>query len=444
MKNIVREDYIAHSKTKVYDLIGSSFERNISTCCHYTSTLVLDLLLMNATFRATHLFYLNDSSELVNGIEQLRKIFIKNKLSAPVKILDEIQYNENKRKIGLYSISFSSSSDLLHQWITYAKESGVCLVLDGDLFDTIHLRTITESQENKDKREKLIKGESIENVVSVLNNVNITHKASDLIYKMKYNGELNAYAIYNTYATLGRKGKAIPSKQEVDQKWEEAVAAGGGDAKLYLLLLAALLKNKDFESEEEIRAVFLPEKDGNREMAIKYFPLTNGILRPYCEITFCNEDECSLLPLKQLVVGPSGNQQGVFDSVVHRLKYGEKHIWDYWDSENKIMFEERFYSYIIGAMKRYIMDTNHTVDESTAKNVFEKLKNKWENETFRTIDFCTWEKMMDYNRLLNNNDIFLFAQKEDETDEIIQRIERDNYFTKEGVWIRKSNIPYIF
>ena len=36
-----------------------------------------------------------------------------------------------------------------------------------------------------------------------------------------------------------------------------------------------------------------------------------------------------MLPLKSITVGPSGSQQSVFDSIVHRIKYGETKVYDY-------------------------------------------------------------------------------------------------------------------
>lgn len=448
MNKVSNKDYIDHPKTKVYDLLSESFTNNYENCCHYTSTLVLDLLLKNATFRATHLFYLNDSSELINGINQLKKIFEKSKFKKPLQLLNSIQYSESKRKIGLYSISFSEDSDLLHQWITYAKESGVCLVLDGNLFNNVVLRTIPESDENKKAREKLLKGEIIDNPISILNNIGVAHRASKIIYKMKYDGELNAEKIYNAFAMLDEEDECVPAKNIVEQKWNEAIAINGGDAKLYLLLLASLLKNNDFESEKEIRAIFLAEQEGQQKMNIKYFPLPNGVLRPFCEICFCSEEEKPLLPLKEIVIGPSGNQQAVFDSVVHRIKYGETNLWDYWSMVDTKAFEENFYKYVLGALNRYVNDTGNRILKSMCRKIFGRLKATWEMENDRKIAFCTWKKCLGKNTTLEDNYQFKFnkksGEKSEELEAICNKIEQDNYFSCDGIWIKKSQIPYIF
>lgn len=441
----VNKDYIDHPKTKVYGLLAPLFCNDKKICCHYTSTNVLDILLSKATFRASHLFYLNDSSELLNGINQLKKIFKKAKINKPLEILNNIQYSENKRKIGLYSISFSSDSDILHQWITYAKESGVCLVLDVNIFEQMKLRTIHESDDNKKEREKLLKGEKIDDPVSVLNNVSVTHNALDIIYTMKYDdSELDAKKIYELFATLDEEGEDSVSLDTVDKKWDTSIENGGGDARLYLLLIAALLKNKDFRSEEEIRAIFLAEKEGVQKMKINYFPMSNGILRPYCEIVFCDNNEAPMIPLKELVVGPSGNQQGVFDSVVHRLKYGETHIWDYWSMTDKSLFKDNFYNYVIGAIKRYMYDASKTIDEETSCIIFDKLKESWELESDSELAICNRQDFLDFNEKLSNDKKIIFDIKADEVEQIYEKIERDNYFSREGVWIRKSEIPYIF
>lgn len=445
MKNAYNKDYIDYPKTSVYTLLSRVFGNDRTICCHYTSTTVLDLLLSRATFRASHLFYLNDSSELINGVKQLKKMFENSEFTKTIEILDGIKYSESKRKIGLYSISFSSDPDLLHQWITYAKESGVCLVLDRSILKNMKLTTIIEDEKTKNSKEKLLSEKSFDDdPISVLNRISVTHDAKDLIYAMRYdlNG-LTAENVYNAFAQLGEEDDTTLTRAAVDEKWEKAIADGGGDARLYLLLIASLLKNKDFKSEEEIRAIFFAEKEGTLKTNIRYFPMSNGVLRPYCEIVFCDKEEKPMLPLQELVVGPSGNQQAVFDSVVHRIKYGEKNIFDYWNPSDQESFNKNFYSYVLGSIKRYLNDTDTKISEELACQIFDELKKSWENENGRDIISCTWEGCLAFNEMSQDFKIY-FCDQSDDIKLICNKIMQDNYFSREGVWIRKSQIPYIF
>ena len=164
-------------------------------CCHYTSTEVLDAILKTSTFRASHLLYLNDSSELISGLERLKNLKDINKFSAIREVVDSISI---ERLPGPFSISFCSESDLLHQWITYAKESGVCIVLDQEILNRLFFQVIKEQEKKDVTPEK----EVLDILAEGYNNLPTVHAASKIVCQMEYGENISAETIYKKFGRL--------------------------------------------------------------------------------------------------------------------------------------------------------------------------------------------------------------------------------------------------
>lgn len=99
---------------------------------YYTTAETMKYILTQGDIFATHISYMNDSEEYVNGLRELREFFVdraqENEESAG--ILDNGVYEGALKEIPqIYSISFSKEADLLSQWYMYARESGVRLGL---------------------------------------------------------------------------------------------------------------------------------------------------------------------------------------------------------------------------------------------------------------------------------------------------------------------------
>ncbi len=417
--------------------------------CHYTSNVVLDAVLSSATFRAAHVLYLNDSSELIKGLEYLSSSISQTTGKAESKkyvkeLLDEIMQGESKQNLGMYSISFSGSSDILHQWITYAKESGVCIVLDPEQFRGMYASLFYNQDRNTSRKtdEKDIKDKELSDVnkkflagcrkkaeVEACTQKGKCICVDSLLREMKYENEM----VQQHTADYIIKLFPPPGTSTT-----ELLAA---DRRLKLLLFASFVKNGKFQSEEEIRATFFPQKTSevgleDQYAPIKYYLTPGGILRPYFEVTFGiykeGESFRPLLPIKELVIGPSGNQQTVFDSVVNRVKYGGTKVFDYWEEKKEVFFDNFFNNYLEKAVKRFAPND----DEKIA--VFREIVRQYDRNV--NNDFI--------NELQKQQEWSKYAVACEEPSSEIKRmcaqIQKDNYFAAQGIWIHKSEIPYIF
>lgn len=428
----------------IYPRLKHIFSNEIENLCHYTTTEVLDILLKNATFRASNIFYLNDFSEYTGGIEKIKSLFNNKKYKTLNDILKEISSDKIKANIGLFSISFSSDSDLLQQWVTYAKESGVCIELDGEVLKNIRIRTIPKKEIKID--DSMTEAEKDKLKKEDINNYDVVYEATDVILRMKYKRkDVKADILYNAFATVfleenisSEKELLQITEEEVKEKWEKD--ENRDLARIYLQLVAAFLKNEKFEGEKEIRTVFVcTEKyKSNNPAIIKYFRMKNGILRPYFEVSFVKEKENTnenegvvfepMLPVKAIVIGPSGVQQEVFDSVVHRIKYGEINVWKYERWELKRKFE----LYVKGSIERYKSDhLDVKIDSNGEEYIYSKLACKLKDYS-ETPDILSVLGAVEQNN------------KDGEMDKVVEEICKNNFFSKEGIWVKKSITPYIF
>ncbi|MBR4050600.1 MAG: DUF2971 domain-containing protein [Clostridia bacterium] len=399
-------------------------KKDNETLDHYTSTEVLNALLKSATFWASNIFYLNDASEFNTGIKKLNNLLSQE----TIEFLDKASFKVESTNPGLYTISFSDNSDLLQQWITYAKESGVCVELDKTLLKLKDFTLVLEQEESID--DPFIKGGFPHEPLQVIH-YSIYDEDKSLTEKsLKY--EFNSLM----YDCTHEDGTVYDGKTNYwnDEKYLfEQVS--------FLRLIATYFKNSSFAIEKEIRASFFALRIGNTKSKLNYFHKDNGILRPYCNAMFAYKGS-PMLPLKAIVVGPSGTQQAVFDSVVHRIKYGECNVWDYY-KQSRITFDNNFCEYVYGALERFIDSNFYTINMVTANKIFEKLKTDWEIETTRELDLKTdsFQQKLSTSDFFNVENDFLDNNL---VERVYTEIRRNNYFTKEGVWIKKSQIPYIF
>lgn len=276
---------------------------------HYTSLDVMDKLLERSTFRASNIFYLNDAAEYKAGIDRLFDVVYDKKAKEILKEI-EIEDGQGRMSCGVFSISFSQEKDSLHQWITYAKESGVAIELDKKLINNIEDGVFWfgvdsyDFERDKECGEKQLLSASLKTIM----------KPVQYEYKEAYFKQENI----------------LPSKE------------------MYMWL-ASYMKQPAFETENEVRIAILASRTEEKHSKMQYYVMPNGGLRPYLNITFgmikIAEDRFTpMLPLRSITVGPSGKQQVVFDSVVHRLKYGETKVYNY--AENRKLLINNFVMYL--------------------------------------------------------------------------------------------------
>lgn len=435
-KEYKKEGFISFINAQTYyNAIGklaqlAPLSKDNGSLFHYTSTKVLNSILSTGTFRASNLFYLNDKIEYKMGITTLKNVFRDDTMISGY--LDEIECFDGKSFGGVYSISYSSEPDVLQQWITYAKEAGVCIELDGDIIwneeaDDLYLGL--RSSLNTDIR---LKNQCF---------LKLAYKASmdsssNLLPQLKKDNIRLYFAEAIREATGSEKSetKAI-DEYEINEIWKD----NKEEAKYFLQLLAAYYKEERFQGEEEIRAAFLPVvKSQKAKTQIFYFEQDNGVLRPYVDVRFLHKRENNFFvecPIKSILIGPGGNQTSVFDSIIHRLKHGEIKTWKYSDCELGNLLSQ----YILGCFQQ--MKIGQTKDFLAIANI---LSRQWCTEI--QYSYCIKKATKTEVEVIVNATGSLPEKKEDseEAQRIAHQYMRDNYLSPQGIWVKKSSLSYIF
>ncbi|EJD6547151.1 TPA: DUF2971 domain-containing protein [Escherichia coli] len=264
--------------------------------CHYTSLDGLIGILNENSLWATHLGYLNDTTELLQGINCAKKFtdtFITNP-HINQNWIDEIKKQisslENVFNQDIYVTSFCAGgyeddleidvSDILSQWRGYSKQKqGVCLVFDkDDLLDFL-----SSTQHSKIK--------SFDGTVYDQRTFEITHR------KIEYTSlhlDQNIIKINNTLSHFFKENLS-----HLDYFLDSNLAKQGIiNTTLHTIL--PFIKDSGFEQEKEYRIVF--HTITNRGL-VKYRN-NEGLLTPYISIGR-NDDNKKPIPIKRIVVGPS-------------------------------------------------------------------------------------------------------------------------------------------
>ena len=117
---------------------------------YYTSTDTMCKILQKGDMFATNLNYMNDAQEYVNGLKEIRtlcldeelvrKVYSENADEMNARMIEMLRNEMTEEKLHeymetntRYSISFCKDRDLLSQWTTYARESGVSIEMAFDM-----------------------------------------------------------------------------------------------------------------------------------------------------------------------------------------------------------------------------------------------------------------------------------------------------------------------
>lgn len=419
---------------------------------HYTSTEVLDKILDSATFWASNLYYLNDSSEFKAGILWLKDCFSvdSSKYKDVLKYLDEIENNDGMSWEGIYTISFSTEYDKLQQWITYARESGICIELSSHFnHEDEPLRSDRLVLMQIGDNDKLISASENYSGFGELDYINLNEK-NERSAKRIYEQFVSAWDDIND---IGQKTTELNKMQEV---WEKKPI----EAKRYLSLLASYYKVDGFKGEGEIRISFFPLEEDNVDSVsrtkIYYVRLSNGVLRPYIKIVFCegDDDEHPCIPIKTICIGPSGKQQSVYESVVHRLEYGTVNVW-------QLSLEEK-----VKVLKKYIdgclcyiadEDKNALMQNEVAFTILQEWCERTRNSNKVCCSKSSRKNKTRYGlNVFKGKLIFIPIEIPNDISEIqkerihklaqnyIRKYYQSEFLTRDGICVKKSKIPYIF
>ena len=236
----------------VLDMVFGKDEEDIGTITHYTSTKVLNGLLDKATFWASNIFYQNDSEEYKTGLRALQD---KLKKDNTFEELGKIKPSNSN----IYTISFSRKKDELQQWITYAKEGGVCIEFDKELIK--------------------------EFVVYCGGDENYCVPLRQVLRPEIYDDEQGTSKIENLREKFNISVANEQFADEYDGQEDFWIKEEFKDRKLvFLQLLASYFKNSSFHGEEEVRASFTQVEFNDAFSEVKYDRKDNGMIRPYMEI----------------------------------------------------------------------------------------------------------------------------------------------------------------
>ena len=393
---------------------------------HYTTTSVLNAILESATLRATNIFYLNDYKEYKSGVTHLKEIFSSD--GTINGYLDEIEKLNAMSPGGVYSISFSGDEDELHQWITYARECGVCIEFDPEIIWNKEARLRLGEKTNQDG-DCIISSPCFRKLVYIDKDRNEAEQAK------KYKEKFAKYILKK----MNDRPLTEPFKEddsEITKCWDDY----DEEAKAFLMLLASYYKEKSFGEENEIRASFLPlYNSGLSGAKINYFEHPYGILRPYMNIAFYHSYRRGKyeleIPLKSIRVGPGRDQEKVFYSVIHRLENGQTCTWKYTPKE----LQSKYQNYLDDYFTRREINSNG--DKKGPTLSFLKKVRKF-------VDFDIYYHKTTYNiscgEKLNEKYLLYNDGVDAATPEDFAHYQDDNYMTSCGILVTKSSISYIY
>lgn len=229
---------------------------------HYTDLHGLKGIIESNSLWATHFSFLNDSNELIHGMNCLENAlqYLQNDFSP--KTLQFIQqaltHFKMHRAAHVYNISFCLQPDLLSQWRGYGSTQGVCLEFDdAELFASLEL---AQYQTFKNR------------VIYTKENSTVEARAEILTFfhQPEVQAAINADVMH-----------------EIIQATKLAHS------------LPPFFKNDGFQEEQEFRMVVLPEEPFEGVN----FRVNGSGLVPYLIIK--SKDK---LPLKSIRIGPSSNR----------------------------------------------------------------------------------------------------------------------------------------
>lgn len=367
---------------------------------YYTTTDTMQYILEKGDIFATNIRYMNDSEEYTNGLyelyqmannEDLVKMWIKNRGRTDISF-EEIKLTfteENLKKcmqiMDYYSISFCQKNDLLSQWAIYAKESGVSIKMN---FEDINYKFSTEGAEKGSKSEWQLAPRKVRY---------FTH---DAMKKEENVYEEQAFSILDQlYAT-----DSIDHAEGKEDTWR---------------YLSTYVKRYDFYQETESRLVFQPNK-------ALYYPKVKyrhdkKVLKPYLDIVCENG-----WPVWEIMIGPGFNQQVVHNSVQHflehvKVKAGIASVLDY-----------------IGRVKAYF----HPYEKELEKCGAYKELQKYLVDSKKISGMCLEEAQMVFGEQVRHICNSICEEESDASEQ--KKYIKNHRFTKSGIVLSKSSIPYIF
>lgn len=367
---------------------------------YYTTTDTMSHILTGGNIYATNIRYMNDAEEYLNGLNEIYNLFKRvdiikawmtrsnvseNLLETLDNTYSERNLIDNKKYMEYYSISFCKKNDLLSQWAIYARESGVSIKMKFEK-ERYSFSSDTDSE----------------------------------LISAEWKG-LPQKVHYFTYDSMkGYRGKYKEAAFEIlDQLYPEGSEDYEEEKKENWRYISALVKRYDFYQEEEYRLVFEPTKPVHLPK-IKYRP-DKMVLKPYLDIKCDNG-----WPIWEIMIGPGFNQQVVFDSVEHFLNHAEVKVGI---EDPEADFCERIKEYL----KPHEDELQECEDYVDLSKQLEAMT--WEQDDFQGVKNYCCQKL---------NYIIQAVFEDNHYSSGMKNYFNEKHFTKSGVVLSKSSIPYIF
>lgn len=389
---------------------------------YYTSTDTMCKILQNGNMFATNLNYMNDAQEYVNGLKEIRNLcldkdFVRNEypenidgvtnrmIEALKNEMTEENLSEYMKTNTRYSISFCKDGDLLSQWTTYARESGVSIQM---FFE-------------KD-REICFKFYNAAPGAEETPKIKCFAHPREILYLTKGRGD--------DYKDIG--GKVL------HRMFPEGYQEGDTDTKLSETWKenSVYIKQYDFYQEKEYRIAFdymkLNEGDGWPRIDYR---TEKHVIKPYLDV------ECENgWPVISVMVGPGFNQQVVYRSV--------KFFLDHAQIRSSRLYSRKHWGEQI---KRYLTETLSTVPSGYKAGEQTTNEKEWTDKRKKLLNICSsliedpgYDEKLDESEqnklyeMVRELSHMYFAIEEKENESVAP------YFSKSGIILKCSQIPYIY
>ncbi len=373
---------------------------------YYTSTDTMSKILQNGNIWATNLEYMNDSREYLNGINEIRKLVLNSRImrgwfaskqkrseyeACPVKeIFSEQNGKEKQDMSSYYTISFCRKKDLLSQWTTYAKESGVCLEMAFEEDKAKEYLLYQKGHKAQDDRD-----------------ISVEKKLKEIYYFTKERNDEQKYretAVKILTDLFGEKADNLDSDSLLE-RWAQ---------------ISIYVKQYDFYQEEEVRLAFDTmeiNSETGKQPQIGY-RTDRQVLKPYLDVQ-CRDG----WPVASVMVGPGYNQDVVYKSIKFFLDHETIKSSALVTDEQ---WKEQIKSYLCSNKKIHGLWKQLEKGKSVPDNVVQSLYNHWIG--------------------------FSMKSKEDMMADITEVMKKQNYqsdfencyFTRSGIIVEKSSVPYIY
>lgn len=373
---------------------------------YYTTTDTMSKILQNGNIWATNLDYMNDSREYLNGINEIRNLVTKSHITAiwfeskqkqkeyeecPLKeIFSEQNGKERQNMSTRYTVSFCRQKDLLSQWTTYAKESGVCLEMVFVPDKANEYLLYEKDQKDSGDRE-----------ITVERNLkDIYYFTEERTDKQKY--QETAEQILSDL--FGENADNLGSESLIE-RWAQ---------------ISIFVKQYDFYQEEEMRLAFdtmTINSETGKQPRIDY-RMDKHVMKPYLDVQ-CKDG----WPITSVMVGPGYNQDVVYKSIKFFLDHA-KIMSSALVTEEQ--WKEQIKNYLCYSKKIFPfwkeLEQGKTISDKSIKSLYDK-----------------WQAFSLSSREAVLTDIAEIIKQPQYCPDF-----ENYYLTRSGITAEKSSIPYIY